>query len=129
MGKVSVIVVSGFVGAGKTTVLRRLVSELNPARTAVITNDLSGLTGETASFGGEHYLRGEALVELMAECTRCSLRQHVAEAIVRLSGFGRYDTILIENSGSTDPLLIANLFETDETEGLPSQPSRVLIIW
>ncbi|MBH0210485.1 MAG: GTP-binding protein [Nitrospira sp.] len=115
-GKVSVIVVSGFVGAGKTTVLRRLVSELNPARTAVITNDLSGLTGEIESFGGEHYLRGEALVELTAECTRCSLRQHVAEAIVRLSGFGRYDTILIENSGSTDPLLIANLFETDETE-------------
>lgn len=117
MGKVSVIAVSGFVGAGKTTVLRRLVSELNLARTAVITNDLSGLTGETDSFGGEHYLRGEALVELTAECTRCSLRQHVAEAIVRLSGFGRYDTIVIENSGSTDPLLIANVFDADETDG------------
>lgn len=117
MTKVSVIAVSGFVGAGKTTVLRRLVSELNPARTAVITNDLSGLTGEIESFGGEHYLRGEALVELTAECTRCSLRRHVAEAIVRLAGFGRYDTILIESSGSTDPLLIANLFDADETDG------------
>lgn len=117
MGKVSVIAVSGFVGAGKTTVLRRLVSELNPGRTAVITNDLSGLTGGAESFGGEHYLRGEALVELTAECTRCSLRQHVADAIVRLSGFGRYDTIVIENSGSTDPLLIANVFDADETEG------------
>lgn len=117
IGKVSVIAVSGFVGAGKTTVLRRLVSELNPTRTAVITNDLSGWTSETASFGGEHYLRGEALVELTAECTRCSLRQHVAEAIIRLAGFGRYDTIVIENSGSTDPLLIANLFDADETEG------------
>jgi G3E family GTPase len=117
MGKVNVIAVSGFVGTGKTTVLRRLVSELNPARTAVITNDLSGLTSETVSFGVEQYLRGEALVELTAECTRCSLRQHVAEAIVRLAGLGRYDTIVIENSGSTDPLLIANIFDADETEG------------
>lgn len=115
--KVSVIAVSGFVGAGKTTVLRRLVNELNPTRTAIITNDLSRLTGEIESFGGEHYLRGEALIELTAECTRCSLRQHVAEAIVRLASFGRYDTILIESSGSTDPLLIANLFDADETEG------------
>lgn len=115
--KVSVIAVSGFVGAGKTTVLRRLVNELNPARTAIITNDLSGLTGEIESFGGEGYLRGEALVELMAECTRCALRRHVAEAIVRLTGFGRYDTILIENSGSTDPLLIVDLFDADETQG------------
>ena len=117
MGKVNVIAVSGFVGAGKTTVLRRLVSELNPARTAVITNDLSGLTGGAEAFGGEQYLRGEALVELTAECTRCSLRQHVAEAIVRLAGFGRYDTIVIENSGSTDPLLITNVFDADGAEG------------
>ena len=117
MGKVSVIAVSGFVGAGKTTVLRRLVSELNLARTAVITNDLSELTDATASFGGEQYLRGEALIELTAECTRCSLRRHVAEAIVRLAGFGRYDTILIESSGSTDPLLIANVFDAEETDG------------
>ncbi|MGE0644787.1 MAG: GTP-binding protein [Nitrospira sp.] len=117
MGKVSVIAVSGFVGAGKTTVLRRLVSELNPARTAVITNDLSGLTGGAEAFGGEQYLRGEALVELTAECPRCSLRQHVADAIVRLAGFGRYDTIVIENSGSTDPLLITNVFDADGAEG------------
>jgi G3E family GTPase len=117
MAKVSVIAVSGFFGAGKTTVLRRLVSELSPGRTAVITNDLSGLTGGADSFGGEHYLRGEALVELTAECIRCSLRRHVAEAIVRLAGSGRYDTIVVESSGSTDPLLIANVFDADETEG------------
>jgi len=116
--KVSVIVVSGFLGAGKTTVLRRLVRELNPTRTAIITNDLSGLTNEIEIFGGEHYLRGEALVELTAACTQCSLRQHVAEAIIRLTSLGKYDTILIESSSSTDPLLIANLFDADETEGV-----------
>lgn len=117
MAKLSVIAVSGFFGSGKTTVVNRLARELNPARTAVITNDLSGLTAGVDLFGGKHYLRGEALVELMAECPRCSLRQHVAEAIVRLSGLGRYDTIVIENSGSADPLLITNVFDADGAEG------------
>jgi G3E family GTPase len=115
--KVSVIVVSGFFGAGKTTLLRRLVSELDPVRTAVITNDLSRCGAEADSFEAAHYLRGEALIELTAGCSRCSLREQLVDTITRLARSGRFDTILIESSGSTDPLVAANAFDSVDAEG------------
>lgn len=118
MAKVSVIAVSGFFGSGKTTVLSRLARELDPTRTAVITNDLSGSGAHLSSCCAEHYLRGEALIELTAACSRCSLREQLADTIMRLARFGWYDTILIESSGSMDPLLIANVFDADEGEGV-----------
>ena len=117
MAKVSVIAVSGFFGAGKTTVLRRLASELDSNRTAVITNDLSGYGAEAGSFDAEHYLRGEALIELSGKCTRCSLREQLADTIMRLARSGRFEAILVESSGSTDPLLITNAFDGVDAEG------------
>jgi len=126
MSKVSVIVLSGFFSAGKTTVLRCLARELNPARTAVIINDLSSGGVEADSLSTEHYLRGEALIELTARCTRCSLRAQLIETLMRLARSGRLDTILIETSGSTDPLLIANAFDAvDPEERVPTDVARL----
>jgi G3E family GTPase len=117
MSKVNVIVVSGFFGAGKTTVLRRLANELDPMKTAVITNDLSGFDVEAGPFGADHYLRGEALIELTARCSRCSLREQLADTIMRLARSGRFETVLIESSGSTDPLLVSTAFDSIDDEG------------
>ena len=117
MTKVSVIAVSGFFGAGKTTVLRSLVRELDPRKTAVITNDLSGFGSEAGSFDAEHYIRGEALIELSGRCNQCSLREHLADTIMQLVRSGRFETILVESSGSTDPLLVTNAFDGVDAEG------------
>jgi G3E family GTPase len=117
MAKMSVIAVSGFFGAGKTTVLRRLARELDPARTAVITNDLSGSDADLSSFFAAHYLQGEALIELTAGCSPLSLHDQLVDTITRLERSGRFDTILIESSGSTDPLVVANAFDSVDAEG------------
>lgn len=117
MAKMSVIAVSGFFGAGKTTVLRRLARELDPERTAVITNDLSGSDADLSSLCAAHYLQGQALIELTAGCGRFSLRDQLVDTIARLARSGGFDTMLIECSGSTDPLVIANAFDSVDAEG------------
>lgn len=109
MHKVSVIVVSGFVGAGKTTLVGHLVQELGPARTAVMAE------------AGSVWVPEE--VEANLSCDRhgardpCSFRRRLADAIMEAARFGRCETILIENSGGTDPLLVANLFEAHTPDG------------
>ena len=120
MRDVSVIVLSGFVGAGKTTILNQLMRERGSRRVAVITNDLSGPGLDADLFGSDdagQFLRGEALIELSARCAGCSLRQHLIEAVSRLARGGRFDTIVIELSGLTDPLLVSDAFDMEDEEG------------
>lgn len=120
MREVSVIVLSGFVGAGKTTLLNQLVRGRGARRVAVITTDLSAPGLDADLFGSDdagQFLRGEALIELSARCAGCSLRQHLIEAVSRLARGGRFDTIVIECSGLTDPLLITDAFEMEDVEG------------
>ncbi|MDZ4853546.1 MAG: GTP-binding protein [Nitrospirota bacterium] len=117
---VSVIVLSGFFGVGKTSILNSLVRRRGTRRIAVIMNDLSGLGLDPQLLetdDAEQFQRGEALVELNHGCVGCSLRQHLIEAVSRLARDGRFDTILIECSGLTDPLLVANIFDGEDIEG------------
>jgi G3E family GTPase len=117
MAKVSVIAVSGFFGAGKTTVLRSLAGELDPKRTAVMTTDLNRFGAEAGSCDAEQDLRSEARIELSGRCNRCVSREHLADRIMGLVRSGQFETILVESSGSMDPLLIANMFDDVDAEG------------
>lgn len=91
MEPVSVIVLSGFVAAGKTALVRRLVDESDAERVAVI--------------------------ELSSGCDGCSFRRRLTEAVERAARAGQLQTILVECSGSTDPLVVADAFELEDAAG------------
>lgn len=120
MEPVSVIVLSGFFGAGKTAVLNRLIRTRGERRIAVIMNDLGGMGHDFRQIDDEEGFQGEeAWVGLESGCTGYSLRGQLIEAVSRLARERRFDTILIECSGRTDPLLVTELFEEEDAEGRP----------
>lgn len=114
---VSVIVLAGWMGAGKTSVLNHLLRNRDGRRVAVVFNDL-GVSALGVAPNEVHLFRkGEVLVELGDHGIGCSLRGHFIEAVSRLARDGRFDTILIELSGVTDPLFVVETFRLADEEG------------
>ncbi|MDR4460267.1 MAG: GTP-binding protein, partial [Nitrospirales bacterium] len=117
---IGVVVLSGFIGAGKTSVLNNLLRHGGDRRMAVILSDMGGvrLDSDVLDRSDAHLFRnGEALIELGSACVGCSLREHLIHAVSRLARDGRYDTIIIELSGVTDPLFVRNAFDLPDKEG------------
>ncbi len=115
--EVSVMVLAGCMGAGKTSVLNHLLRHREGRRIALVVNDL-GESGLEFDPNEVHLFRkGEALVELGSHCIGCVLRGHLIEAVSRLARDGRFDTILIELSGVTDPLFVVETFRLPDEEG------------
>lgn len=117
---IGVVVLSGFIGAGKTSVLNNLLRHRGDRRMAVILSDVGGAGIDSEVFDGSdaHLFRnGEALIELGNACAGYTLRTHLINAVSRLAYDGRYDTIIIELSGVTDPVFVTNAFDLPDEEG------------
>ncbi len=117
---IGVVLLSGFIGAGKTSVLNNLLRHRGDRRMAVILSDMggAGLDSDVLDGSDAHLFRnGEALIELGNACAGCTLRTHLINAVSRLARDGRYDTIIIELSGVTDPLFVTNAFDLPDEEG------------
>lgn len=117
---VGVVVLSGYIGAGKTSVLNNLLRHRGDRRMAVILSDVGGASLDSDVFDGSdaHVLgNGEFLVELGHASAGRTLRAHLINAVSRLARDGRYDTIIIELSGVTDPLFVTNAFDLPDEEG------------
>jgi G3E family GTPase len=124
MSRLPTVVLSGFLGAGKTSLLNHILANRDGLRVAVIVNDMSEvnidaalIASGTAGAGAALSRTEERMVEMSNGCICCTLREDLLLEVRRLAAEGRFDYLLIESTGIGEPMPVAATFDFRTEEG------------
>lgn len=120
MAQLPVTVLSGFLGAGKTTVLSHILNNRQGKKVAVIVNDMSEINIDATMVQREISLshKEEKLIEMSNGCICCTLREDLLLEVHKLAKENKFDYLLIESTGISEPLPIAETFTFADEDGV-----------
>lgn len=120
MSTLPVTVLSGFLGAGKTTIVNHLLKHADGRKFAVLVNDMAELNMDAIQLSPgrtQVCAPNDGFVELHNGCICCTLREDFIREVSRLARMGRFDQLIVEATGVAEPLPIAMAFDQEDPKG------------